>query len=156
MDVQDEIFSRYRTRDGGAIYTAIASNVSNIPAGREIAATPDGRLSGQPISDAASPAHGMDKKGPTAVIQSMAKPDYTKVSCGTVLNQKYSPSMFRDPEKRARLLALIKVYFNQGGQEIQINSVSRAVLADAMAQPENHRNLGGRVSGFSAYITCLD
>jgi formate C-acetyltransferase len=156
VDVQDEIFSRYRTRDGGAIYTAIASNVSNIPAGREIAATPDGRLSGQPISDAASPAHGMDKKGPTAVIQSMAKPDYTKVSCGTVLNQKYSPSMFRDPEKRARLLALIKVYFNQGGQEIQINSVSRAVLADAMAQPENHRNLVVRVSGFSAYFTCLD
>jgi formate C-acetyltransferase len=154
--VHDEIFSRYRTPDGGAIYTAIASNVSNIPAGREIAATPDGRRSGQPVSDAASPVHGMDKNGPTAVMQSLAKPDYTRVSCGTVLNQKYSPVLFSDPLKRASLLALIKVYFQKGGQEIQINAVSRELLAEAMEQPEKYQDLVVRVSGFSAYFTHLD
>ena len=156
VDAHDNIFSKYRTHDGGHIYTAIASNVSNIPAGREIAATPDGRKSRQPISDAASPMRGMDKNGPTAVVQSLSKPDYTKVSCGTVLNQKYSPSMFSDPIKRAKLLALIKVYFNRGGQEIQINSVSRNVLIDAMQRPENYEDLVVRVSGFSAYYTSLD
>ena len=155
VDVHNEIFSRYRTRDGGAVYTAIASNVSNIPAGLEIAATPDGRKSGQPVSDAASPGHGMDKKGPTAVIQSMSKPDYTKVSCGTVLNQKYSPSMFTDPDKRSRMAALIKEYFKRGGQEIQINSVSREILQDAIEHPERYNNLVVRVSGFSAYYNCL-
>ncbi|MDD4140429.1 MAG: pyruvate formate lyase family protein [Eubacteriales bacterium] len=154
--VHDEIFSRYRTPDGGPIYTAIASNVSNIPAGKEIAATPDGRRSGQPVSDAASPSHGMDKNGPTAVMQSLAKPDYTRVSCGTVLNQKYSPALFSDPGKRAKLLALIKVYFQKGGQELQINAVSRELLADAMDNPEKYRDLVVRVSGFSAYFTQLD
>ena len=154
--VHDEIFSRYRTPDRGPIYTAIASNVSNIPAGKEIAATPDGRRSGQPVSDAASPSHGMDKNGPTAVMQSLAKPDYTRVSCGTVLNQKYSPALFSDPGKRAKLLALIKVYFQKGGQELQINAVSRELLADAMDNPEKYRDLVVRVSGFSAYFTQLD
>ncbi len=153
--VHDEIFSRYRTPDGGPIYTAIASNVSNIPAGKEIAATPDGRRSGQPVSDAASPSHGMDKNGPTAVMQSLAKPDYTRVSCGTVLNQKYSPALFLD-RNRAKLLALIKVYFQKGGQELQINAVSRELLADAMEHPEKYRDLVVRVSGFSAYFTQLD
>jgi pyruvate-formate lyase len=91
VDVLEDIFSGYRTPDGGPVYTAIASNVQNVSAGREVAATPDGRHSGRPLSDAASPMAGADRRGPTAVVQSLTKPDYTKVSCGTVLNQKFSP-----------------------------------------------------------------
>ena len=156
VDILEQIFSVYRTPDGGPVYTAIASNVQNISAGREVAATPDGRHSGRPLSDAASPMAGADRRGPTAVVHSLTKPDYTKVSCGTVLNQKFSPEMFRNPEKRDRLLALIKVYFARGGQEMQINAVSRAVLADAMSNPQQYQNLVVRVSGFSAYFTQLD
>lgn len=155
VSIQEKIFSKYHTWDGGPIYIAIASNISNIPAGLEIAATPDGRKSRSPLSDAASPMHGMDKKGPTAVVHSIAKPDYTLVSCGTVLNQKYSPSMFSDPEKRKKLLKLIEVYFKKGGQEIQINSVSRQMLMDAQKHPEDYQNLVVRVSGFSAFYTSL-
>lgn len=155
VEIADKIFSKYRTHDGGAIYTAIASNIQNISAGKLIGATPDGRRSGEPVSDAASPMHGLDKKGPTAVINSVTRPDYRLVSCGTVLNQKYGPEMFTDPEKRAKLVALIRTYFKKGGQEIQINSVSREVLTDAMEHPEKYGNLVVRVSGFSAYYTRL-
>ena len=122
----------------------------------EVAATPDGRKSGEAFSDAASPMHGMDKNGPTAVVQSVTKPDYTKAACGTVVNQKFSPSMFKDPQKRAKLLAMLKVYFKRRGQEMQINSVSRDVLKDAMEHPDNYRTLVTRVSGFSAYYTSLE
>lgn len=151
----DEIFSRYRTWDGGAIYTGIASNTSNIPAGREVAATPDGRKAGEPMSDAASPMHGQDRQGPTAVVLSVSKPDYRLVSCGTVLNQKFSPDMFENEEKRSRLRALIRTYFARGGQEMQINAVSRKTLQDAMNHPEGYDSLVVRVSGFSAYYTAL-
>ncbi len=150
------LFDHYRTPDGGAVYTAIASNVNNIPAGLEVAATPDGRRNREPVSDAASPMHGMDKEGPTAVVLSTTKPNYTLVSCGTVLNQKYSPSVFIDPEKRAKLRALIRVYFHKGGQEMQINSVSRDILKDAMKYPDRYRSLVVRVSGFSAFYTRLE
>jgi len=50
---------------------------------------------------------------------------------------------------------LIRIYFERGGQEMQINSVSRDVLKDAMAHPENYRGLIVRVSGFSAYFVNL-
>ena len=156
VDVAYRVFSPYRTPDGGRFYTAIASNTSNIPAGKEIAATPDGRRAGAPVSDAASPMHGMDKNGPTAVVKSCTKPDYTLVSCGTVLNQKYSPAMFRDPALRAKLLALIQTYIRLGGQEMQINAVSRTILKDAMANPEKYGSLVVRVSGFSAFYTRLN
>lgn len=72
----------------------MAANVSNIAAGKIIAATPDGRRAGEPLSDAASPTYGRDVRGATATLNSVSKPDYTKVACGTVLNQKFSPSMF--------------------------------------------------------------
>lgn len=151
-----DLFDQYRLQDGGRFYTAMASNVSNIPAGRECAASPDGRKAGQPLSDAASPTYGKDRLGPTYTIRSVTKPDYTRVACGTVINQKYSPSAFKGEANLNRLCALIRVYFNNGGQEMQINSVSREVLIDAMDHPENHRDLVVRVSGFSAYYVQLD
>ncbi len=150
-----DIFKGKKTFDGGSFYIAIASNVQNIDAGKSIAATPDGRLSRAEVSDAASPMHGMDVNGPTAAFLSLCKPDYTKSATGTVVNQKYPPSMFTDDEKRKKLGALIKVYFAKGGQEVQINSVSRDVLRDAMSNPDKYQSMVVRVSGFSAYYTRL-
>ncbi len=148
-----EQFDRFRTRDGGAIYVAMAANVSNIYAGMTLAATPDGRLAGEPLSDAASPTYGKDTRGPTSTVNSLTKPDYTCVACGTVVNQKFSPAMFEDG-KREKLITLIRTYFGKGGQEMQINATSREVLADAMEHPERYPNLVVRVSGFSAlYVT---
>ncbi len=155
VDMHHEIFSRFKIHDEGNFYLAMAANVTNIPAGKELGATPDGRKAGEPVSDAASPMHGRDKKGPTAALLSVSKPDYTKVACGTVLNQKYSPSAFSD-ENISKLRALVKVYFAKGGQEIQINAVSRKILKDAMEHPENYGDLVVRVSGFSAFYTTLD
>ena len=155
IDYLGSLFEKYKTRDGGRFYVAAAANISNIHAGKIIGATPDGRKSGEPLSDAASPTYGRDMRGPTVTINSVSKPDYTKVACGSVVNQKYSPSMFSD-EKRQKLAALIRTYFKKGGQEIQINSTSRETLEKAMAEPENYKNLVVRVSGFSAFYVNLD
>lgn len=155
VEFLDRVFAQYHTRDGGDFYTAIASNTQSVSAGHVTGATPDGRHAGVPLSDAASPTYGMDKNGPTSAFLSLCKPDYRLVSCGTVVNQKYTPDMLEDPVKRAALTAAIKVYFSQGGQEVQINCVSRDILIDAMDHPENYADLVVRVSGFSAYYTQL-
>ena len=155
LDEQARIFSKLRTRDGGRIYIGMASNVQNISAGAVCAASADGRKNGAPMSDAASPMHGMDKNGVTSVVLSVSKPDYTKVACGSVVNQKFSPSAFASDEKIAKLRALIKVYFARGAQEMQINSVGRKTLTDAQKHPEKYSDLVVRVSGFSAYYTLL-
>ena len=155
VDFLCDEFDRYRTYDGGWYYTAIAANISNIASGANTGATPDGRLAGTPISDTASPAYGRDRFGPTATARSLTKPDYSRVACGSVVNQKFSPEMFSD-EQRPRLLALVKAYFSRGGQEVQINATSREILKDAMEHPSEYRGLVVRVSGFSAYFVTLD
>lgn len=148
-----DLFNRLKNHDGGPVYTAMAANVSNIYAGAGLGATPDGRLAGEPLSDAASPTYGRDTRGVTATLLSLSKPDYTHCACGTVVNQKFSPAVFSDG-KRKKLGQLIRVYFDRGGQEIQINSTSREVLQDAMDHPERYPSLVVRVSGFSAlYVT---
>ena len=155
IDYLGSLFEKKKTRDGGGIYIAAAANVSNICAGKIINATPDGRLRGEPLSDAASPTYGRDTRGATSTVNSVSKPDYTKVACGSVVNQKFSPSMFT-PEKRKKLMALIKTYFKKGGQELQINATSREILLDAMDHPEQYQSLVVRVSGFSAFYVTLE
>ena len=150
-----EIFDRMRTPQGGKVFCGMASNTNNIPAGGEVGATPDGRKAGAPLSDAASPTYGKDVRGATETVNSITKSDYGKISMGSVVNQKFSPVMFTDPEKRKKLLALIRVYFANGGQEMQINATSRETLMDAMNHPEKYPNLIVRVSGFSAYYVTL-
>lgn len=156
VKTMEEIVRPYKTRDGGAIYICTSTNTSNIKSGEVTAATPGGRLAKTPLSDTSSPMYGMDREGPTAVANSVTTPDYRLVSTGSVLNQKFSPCMLNDPEKRAKVRALLKVYFAKGGQEVQINSVSREILKDAMEHPENYQNLVVRVSGFSAYYVNID
>ena len=155
VEAEADLFDSYRTPDGGRYYIAIASNTQNIGAGCEIGATPDGRGAGLPVSDAASPMRGMDRSGPTASALSLCKPDYTRAACGTVVNQKYTPDMFGNAEKRTKLGAVIRSYFLMGGQELQINCVSKDTLRDAQIHPENYESLVVRVSGYSAYYTKL-
>ncbi len=156
VDYLSQMFDSYRFYDGGRVYVLMAANTQNISAGHDCCATADGRGACEPISDAGSPTYGVDVNGPTYTFASLSKPDYTKIAGGSVVNQKFSPSLFEGEENLKRLCALVRVYFGRGGQELQINSVSREILKDAMVHPENYRNLVVRVSGFSAYFINLD
>ncbi len=155
MDINFDARKDLRTFDGGFFYMSIASNVNNIRRGTEVGATPDGRRARTPLNDAASPMRGMDKNGLTQAMLSVSKADYTKATVGTVYNIKLTENIFTNIQKRNALRELIKVYFKRGGQEVQINCVSRKTLKNAMDNPENYKDLVVRVSGFSAVYTTL-
>ena len=54
------------------------------------------------------------------------------------------------------MAAYVKAYFELGGMQIQFNVVTTATLRDAMAHPENYRNLLVRISGYNAYFVELN
>ena len=155
LDYLSGLFRQFKTHDGGHFYVGLAANIQNVSSGKETSATPDGRKQGEPLSDAGSPTFGRDKRGATATFHSVTKNDFTKAAMGSVINQKYSPSMFQG-QKLVKLRNLIRTYFKNGGQEVQINATSRQVLLDAMEHPENYQNLVVRVSGYSDYYVRLD
>lgn len=132
----------------------IGSNTSNIACGAELAASPDGRKAGEPVSNTASPTCGAEVNGPTAVINSVTKPDFTQINCSNV-NMKFSPQFFEGEENLEKLVALYRSFIEKGGEQVQINVISPAMLLDAFRHPEQHRSLMVRVSGFSAYFVTL-
>jgi pyruvate-formate lyase len=145
----------HRTIDGGKFIAAMAANVSNIPAGKEVGATPDGRHAGVPLSDAASPYFGRDMQGPTAFLRSVARPDYRRVLTGSVINMKFEPDFFQGLSGVARFGAITRFFVRSRIPELQFNFTGTRTLLDAREHPENHGSLVVRVSGFSAYFTRL-
>jgi formate C-acetyltransferase len=118
-------------------------------------ATPNGRFRGAPISDGTSPSHGADRNGPTSVVKSLGKMDQVK-SGGTLLNQRFLPSVLAGEEGLDGLVNLVRAYFKLGRHHIQFNVVDEETLREAQKDPERHRGLLVRVAGYSDYFVDLD
>ena len=157
----DEMKKYHNTRYGrgpiGGIYYAGTSSISaNVPQGAGTLATPDGRRAGEPLAEGCSPSHAADRNGPTAVFKSVSKLPTEEITGGVLLNQKVTPQMLETAENRAKLILLLRAFFNRlGGYHVQINVVSRETLLDAQAHPEAHRDLIVRVAGYSAFFNVL-
>jgi len=147
---------KHRITGGGRFVAAMAANTSNIPSGKEVGATPDGRRAFTPLSDAASPYFGRDTHGPTAFLNSVSKPDYHRVLTGSVINMKFEPALFREQQGERIFLALMKTFVHNRVPELQFNFTGNQALVEAQENPELHRDLVVRVSGFSAYFVALD
>lgn len=139
---------------GGEYRVNLLPTTVHIYFGRITGATPDGRKSGEPLSDGISPSQGADKNGPTAVIKSAAKIDHTKTG-GTLLNQKLMPQLLADEEGIDKLAHLVRTYFKLGGHHIQFNVVDTETLRKAQKNPEKYRDLIIRVAGYSDYFVDL-
>jgi len=140
--------------NGGIYHIDMLPTTCHVYFGSVTGATPDGRLSREVQSEGISPAHGSDKQGPTGVIMSAAKMDHLKTG-GTLLNQKFTPSLLADEEGIEKLMALIRTYFRMDGHHIQFNVCSADTLRDAQKHPENYTNLIVRVAGYSDYFNDL-
>jgi formate C-acetyltransferase len=148
-----EVNGRKNTKDG--VYRInMLPTTCHIYFGSVAGATPDGRRTGQPVSEGISPVQGADRLGPTAVIKSAAKMDQVKTG-GTLLNQKFTPQLLEGEEGINNLAHLIRAYFKLGGHHIQFNVVSADTLRAAQKEPEEYRNLIVRVAGYSDYFNNL-
>lgn len=141
---------------GGIRYAGTSSISANVGQGYGTMATPNGRHAHQPLAEGCSPAHGMDRKGPTAVFKSVSKLPTHEITGGVLLNQKVTPSMLSTPENTKKLEMIIRTFFNRlDGYHVQYNVVDRATLLDAQKHPENHKDLIVRVAGYSAFFNVL-
>jgi len=139
---------------GGKFRINMLPTTSHVYFGSVMKATPDGRKEFEPLSEGISPFQGADKKGPTAVLKSAAKINHIKTG-GTLLNQKFSPSFFKDDQSITKLSHLVRSYFRMDGHHIQFNVVSAKTLRDAQKNPEKHTDLIVRVAGYSDYFNDL-
>ena len=151
----DEI-KAYTPYRGGVFAPTLQTLTANVPEGELIGATPDGRRAGEPTSDNASPAAGTDLAGITAAVKSVAKLEHARHPNGTLFNLRIHPSAVEGEGGLEKFAALIRTFFELGGMQMQFNVISTETLKDAMENPENHRNLMVRISGYNAYFVELN
>ena len=142
------------TVKGGHFRINMLPTTSHVYFGSVTGATLDGRKARKPLSEGISPFQGADRKGPSAVIRSAAKIDHLKTG-GTLLNQKFNPSLLEDEKGLDALVQLIRTYFRMDGHHIQFNVVTAETLRDAQKHPEDHKDLIVRVAGYSDYFNDL-
>ena len=139
---------------GGTNHINLLPTTVHVYFGSVIGATPDGRKAWAPLSEGISPVQGADRRGPTAVIKSVAKMDHARTG-GTLLNQKFTPQLLRDEAGTEKLVQLIRTFFRLDGHHVQFNVVDAATLRAAQAHPEQYRDLIVRVAGYSDYFCDL-
>jgi len=154
FDALHRAISGRKNTKGGFYAVNYLSTTCHIYFGSKVGATPDGRKAWEPVSEGVSPVQGADRHGPTAVIKSVAKMDQV-LAGGTLLNQKFSPSLLEGEEGIDNLAHLVRSYFKLDGHHIQLNVVTAETLRAAQADPEKYRDLIVRVAGYSDYFCDL-
>ena len=154
-DLVAAIDGKPNIKEGGKYHLNMLSTTCHVYFGKVMGATPNGRLAGKSISDGTSPSHGADTHGPSAVVKSLTKLDHVK-SGGTLLNQRFLPSLLKRDEDIAKLGKLIRSYFTLGGHHIQFNIVDTATLMAAQKCPDDYKDLLVRMAGYSDYFNDMN
>ena len=118
-------------------------------------ATPDGRKKGEMFSDGTvSPEVGTDKKGPIAVLRSVAKID-PLLTFNQVLNQRFVPASL-EGENRSKFVNYLRTFVDLVVPHIEFNVLDNYILSEAQVHPENYQHLIVRVAGFSTYFVDMN
>lgn len=149
-------FDGRRNDRGGLFRPGTGSAMYYIWHAREIPASADGRLKGQPLSANYAPSLDVPVKGPVSVVRSFTEPDLMPVCNGGPLTIEIHDSAFARPDGVTKVAQLVKFFVARGGHQMQINTINRETLLDAQAHPERHRHLIVRVWGWSGYFVELD
>ncbi len=140
-----------KNRKGGVYGIDMLPTTCHVYFGSVMGASPNGRKAYKPLSEGISPEKGADRKGPTAVIKSASKMDHIKTG-GTLLNQKFTPSVVAGDQGLENMVSLVRTYFNLDGHHIQFNVIDSKTLLDAQQRPEEYKDLIVRVAGYSDHF----
>jgi pyruvate-formate lyase len=150
-----DIINSTRNQRGGVFTAGINSIDHCLEFGRGTGAMPDGRKAHQPLSKNLSAVTGMDREGVTALINSVAKIDFTQFPDGSVLDIMLHPTAVQGEDGLVALLGLIRGYFAQGGFGVQFNIFDVDTLRAAQQRPEDFPTLQVRVCGWNVYFVNL-
>ena len=160
-DIMKAIFEMYRSEvtdrpnmNGGFYRINMLPTTCHVYFGEVMIASPNGRLAHKPVSEGISPEKGGDTNGPTAVIKSAAKMDHLQTG-GTLLNQKFTPSVVAGDDGLEQMANLVRTYFNMDGHHIQFNIIDKETLIKAQKDPAGYKDLIVRVAGYSDHFRNL-
>ena len=150
----DKVHSFTNGRGGGS-QAALFTLTFALACGKKTGALPDGRKARESLAPGVGASYGQDRKGVTALIDSVSKLDFTATPNGSVLDVTLHPTAISGEEGLQAFVGLIKTFFEEGGYAIQFNVFDVETLRDAQRNPEKYASLQIRVTGWSVYFNAL-
>lgn len=141
---------KYKPIRGGRYSAGAYSMGVHVMEGFFTQPTADGRKAMEPISNSLSPVNNVEKKGLTAILNSLAKLNYDYATNGVALNIRIQPQNLIKEENIEKFYYLLRGYFDKGGMQVQPTAVSTEILKDAQKNPENYPDLIVKVGGYNA------
>ena len=162
-EIADELLTAFadalaplRNERGGVFRAGTGSAMFYLWHADELPALCNGHMKGERLPANFSPSLLLKDAGPLSVIRAMARPAVGRVINGGPLTLELHDTVFRNAEGVDKVARLVRSFILLGGHQLQLNAVSREVLEDAMAHPEEHRELIVRVWGWSGHFVQLD
>lgn len=156
LDAFADALANRKTSSGGVFRAGTGTAMYYIWFGRDIPATPDGRMAGDPLPANDSPSLFAKTRGPISVVKSFTKQHLRRAANGGPLTIELHDSVFHAPDSVEKVAQLVRLFINRGGHQLQINSVNREDMLRAQKHPEEYKNMIVRVWGWSGYFVELD
>ncbi len=150
-----ELTNNRKNSRGGVFKAGLYSIDRCFTYGEATMATPDGRRAGEPLSKNLCAVTAMDRKGVTALINSVGKIDHSDFSNGTVLDVVLHPTAVSGTDGLNAMYGLLKAYFASGGFAMHGNVFDSSVLRKAQENPEQYATLQVRLCGWNVYFSNL-
>lgn len=148
-DIVEEVSTNGEGIKDVLVFNITTTDMWHIGEGKQMMATPNGRLAGEPLSENLSPTAGVGSNGLTALLNSVAQLPLENVHAGA-FNIRLRPDWIRGEEGLKLLTIILRTYFEQGGMQAQISVADTKELLDAQINPDNYRDLMVRITGYSA------
>ncbi len=123
--------------------------------GEQTAASANGRLSGETLSQNTSASFGADKEGATAHLISAAVFDSVHTPNGSVVDIDLHASAVQGENGIQTLIATLKTYFDMGGFSVHYNILDTETLQKAKKNPADYPNLQVRLCGWNVLFSTL-
>jgi len=124
--------------------------------GKDMIATPDGRLDAEPVSKNTAAVIGQDRAGVTAYLNSLLKLDAETIPDGYVADVALHESAVRGEEGMQAFRGLLTTFMERGGFSVHFNILSPDALINAQREPEKYRNLQIRLCGWNVRFIDLE
>lgn len=122
--------------------------------GKDVRATPDGRRSGELLSQGVSPGRVKPAESLTDIMRAVGNIDLRDFPANAVVDIQI-PLAVGGSDYTIKLAAAMRTFASLGGATLQTNAVSVEALRDAKLHPDRHQDLVVRISGLSAKFICL-
>ncbi len=155
VDTFARLIGAFTNTRGGKYTTGLYSVTTHQYYGDITGALPNGRRKGESFNNGIAPSNGMDKNGPTAVLNSLNRIDFTRFANGINFNLTFAAPFIKGTTGKRAMESLLKTYFRRGGMQVQLNVLDPSVLIEARDNPDAFPHLLIRVSGYSAYFNDL-